>query len=132
MCGPKDLRGKTAENNVLSERMKLVYCTKCGTKNDDDAVVCSNCSASLREATPKRHRSQSECFGPGKGRSSEDECFGLPYGGAIAGIIFGLIIVIIGFAILSGLQVWDILWPLLIVILGVLIIAGALYGMRRE
>lgn len=132
MCGPKDLRAKAAESCVLSERMKLVYCTKCGTKNEDDVTVCSNCKASLREVTPKRHRSQSGCFGSSEGRRSEEECFGFPYGGAIAGIIFGLIIVIIGFAILSGLEVWAVLWPLLIVILGVLIIAGALYGMRRE
>lgn len=132
MCSPKDLRTKTTESSILSERMKLVYCTKCGTKNEDDAIVCSNCKVSLREVTPKRYRSQGGCFGSSEGRHSEDECFGLPYGGAIAGIIFGLIIVIIGFAILSGLQVLDVLWPLMIVILGVLIIAGALYGMRRE
>ena len=61
-----------------------------------------------------------------------DECFGLPHGGAIAGIIFGLIIVMIGLAILSGLRIWDYLWPLVIVIVGILIIAGALYGMRRR
>lgn len=132
MCSPKDLRTKTTESCVLSERIQLAYCTKCGTKNEDDATICSNCKAPLREVTPKRPRSQGGCFGSGEGRPSEDECFGLPYGGAIAGIIFGLIIVIIGLVIISGLQIWDILWPLMIVILGVLIISGALYGMRRE
>ena len=111
------------------EKVKLVYCTKCGTKNDDTAEFCTNCKASLKTTVLKRRRTQSGCFG--EGDRHEDECFGLPYGGAIAGIIFGFIIVIIGLAILSGLSIWNYLWPLLIVILGILIIAGALYGMGR-
>ena len=93
--------------------------------------TCSNCKAPLKVSASKRRRSQGECFGSGGGNRHEDECFGLPYGGAIAGIIFGFIIVIIGLAILSGLSIWNYLWPLLIVILGILIIAGALYGMGR-
>ncbi len=111
----------------------MVYCTKCGTKNEDDAEVCAKCSASLGISRPKRRkRSDDECFGPREGRPMERECFGLPYGGAIVGIIFGLIIVFIGLAIFTGLRIWDYLGPLIIVIIGVLIIAGALYGMRRR
>lgn len=109
----------------------MVYCTKCGTKNDDVAELCSNCKAPLKVTASKRRRSQGGCFGSDEGDRHEDECFGLPYGGAIAGIIFGFIIVIIGLAIISGLSIWNYLWPLLIVILGILIIAGALYGMGR-
>lgn len=110
----------------------MVYCTKCGTKNDDEAELCSNCKAPLKAAVLKRSRAQGECFGSNERDNHENECFGLPYGGAIAGIIFGFIIVIIGLAILSDLPIWTYLWPLMIVILGVLIIAGALYGMSRE
>ncbi|MGB9135444.1 MAG: hypothetical protein WCC63_07695 [Candidatus Bathyarchaeia archaeon] len=62
----------------------------------------------------------------------ESECFGLPHGGAIIGIIFGIVIVIIGLAILSGLTIWDYLGPLIMVIVGILIVLGALYGMRRR
>ncbi|MCK4435715.1 zinc-ribbon domain-containing protein, partial [Candidatus Bathyarchaeota archaeon] len=28
------------------ERLCLVYCTKCGLKNEDDATVCAKCGAS--------------------------------------------------------------------------------------
>jgi hypothetical protein len=62
----------------------------------------------------------------------ENECFGLPHGGAIVGIIFGIIIIIIGLAIFSGLRLWDYLGPAIMVIVGILIVAGALYGMRRR
>lgn len=111
----------------------MVYCTKCGTKNEDDANVCEKCGAPLQISRPeKRYRSDSECFGPSERRHMEDECFGLPHGGAIVGIIFGIIIVIIGLAIFSGLEIWDYLGPLIIVVIGILIIAGAFYGMRRR
>ena len=111
----------------------LVYCTKCGAKNEEDAKVCAKCGASLQASPPERRpRSGDDCFGSREGRRMEDECFGLPHGGAIVGIIFGIIIVIIGLAILSGLRIWDYLGPLIIVIVGILIIGGALYGMRRR
>jgi len=114
------------------ERTGLVYCTKCGAKNEDAAEVCAKCGASLQISRPRReYRSENGCFGP-RERRVEDECFGLPHGGAIAGIIFGIIIVIIGLAILSGLKIWNYLGPLIIVIVGILLIAGALYGLRRR
>jgi hypothetical protein len=62
----------------------------------------------------------------------EDECFGLPHGGAIVGIIFGVIVILIGLAIFSGVPLWDYFGPAILVILGILIIAGAIYGMRRR
>jgi len=116
------------------ERTGLVYCTKCGAKNEDDAKVCADCGAPLQVSRPeKKYRSDDECFGSRERRHVEDECFGLPHGGAIAGIIFGVMIVFFGLAILLGLaNVWSYLWPLIIVIVGILLIAGALYGMRRR
>ena len=62
----------------------------------------------------------------------EDECFGLPHGGAIVGIIFGVIVILVGLAIFQGVQLWEYMGPAILVILGILIIAGALYGMRRR
>jgi tetrahydromethanopterin S-methyltransferase subunit E len=63
----------------------------------------------------------------------ENECFGLPHGGAIVGLVFGIIIVFLGIAIYTGFaNLWDIMGPLILVIVGILIIAGALYGMRRR
>ena len=32
---------------VVTEEEAMVYCTKCGTKNADDATMCVNCGASL-------------------------------------------------------------------------------------
>jgi hypothetical protein len=65
-------------------------------------------------------------------RRMRDECFGLPYGGAIAAIILGAIIIIFGFAWLTDLDIWKYMWPILIIIVGVLIIAGAVYGTTRR
>lgn len=120
--------------SLWTERTGLVYCTKCGTKNEDNSEACEKCGAPLQLSRPeKRYRSADDCFGPRERRHMEDECFGLPHGGAIAGIIFGVIIVFIGLAIFSGVtDLWNLLWPLVLVIIGVLIIAGAIYGMRRS
>lgn len=99
----------------------------------DDATVCTKCGASLQITAPKReYHSRGECFGPSERREMETGCFGLPYGGAIVGMIFGLIIIFIGLAILSGINIWTYLGPLILVIVGILIVVGALYGMRRR
>jgi tetrahydromethanopterin S-methyltransferase subunit E len=62
----------------------------------------------------------------------ENECFGLPHGGAIVGVIFGIIVVIIGLAIISGVTISQYIGPMIMVIIGILIVVGALYGMRRR
>ena len=116
-------------SGILEER-DLVYCTKCGTKNEDDVAVCAKCGQPLK-AQAERKRRSGDCFGP-KEREKEDECFGLPYGGAIAGIVFGIIVVLIGLAILLGFNIWNYLWPLILLVVGILIVAGAIYGMRRR
>jgi len=107
----------------------MVHCTKCGRQNEDGAKFCVNCGAKL---SPEglREKEEDECFGP---RSREkEECFGLPYGGAIAGVVFGLFIVIIGFATLFEIDVGRFIGPLVVVIIGILIIAGAIYGLSRR
>jgi uncharacterized membrane protein YvbJ len=109
----------------------MVYCTKCGTKNEEDAAVCVKCGASLAATPawrPERRRREKE----------EQECFGLPHGGAIAGLVFGAIIIIAG--ILFALQEWNVIeevnwdhiWPFIIIIFGILVLAGALYGYSRR
>ena len=32
--------------------MKMAFCTKCGTKNEDDAAFCKSCGAPIPPATP--------------------------------------------------------------------------------
>jgi len=105
----------------------MVYCTKCGTKNEDTALVCVNCGASLQTGTSVTRRYER--------RRVENECFGLPHGGAIAGIVIGAIILLWGAFTLAQEAGWITrapeIWPFVIIIIGVLIILGALYRMGR-
>ena len=101
----------------------MVYCTKCGAKNPDDAVVCARCGASLETGTYVSRRYE---------RRSEGECFELPWGSAIVGVIVGLIIIFAGLSWLLGFAFWKIFWPLIVIIFGILVLAGSLYGFRRR
>jgi len=96
----------------------MVYCQECGTNNDDTADHCSNCGASLRSRSRVPRR------------AGRDECFGLPQGGAIFGIIIGLVIIITGLQSLLGFDL-D-LGPYMIILVGVLIAAGAIYQMNQR
>ncbi|MGD8566194.1 MAG: zinc-ribbon domain-containing protein [Candidatus Bathyarchaeota archaeon] len=102
----------------------MVYCSKCGTQNEDNAEKCSKCGASLQIShTPRRRK------------RVEDECFGLPHGGAIVGLIIGAIIIFWGLSQIPGLLPTSIQsnwWPLIIIIFGLLIVAGAIYGFTRR
>lgn len=109
----------------------MVYCTKCGLKNEDDAATCVKCGAPLRPSLSRPTYRTDGCFGSRRERR-EDECFGLPYGGAIVGIIFGLVIIIIGIAIYFRESVWDYLWPFIIITFGSLIVIGTLYRLLRR
>jgi uncharacterized membrane protein YvbJ len=98
----------------------MVYCTKCGTKNEDDAVVCVKCKEPLvGHQTVKRER-----------RRKESECFGLPYGGSIAGLVLGLIIVLWGVSIVLHIEFP--LWAIIIIIFGTLMVVGSLYSISRK
>jgi hypothetical protein len=117
----------------------MVYCTKCGAQNDDDAANCSSCGASLsvsrRESRgwEEELETRAEDFGKRAenwGRNMEDECFGLPGGSSIIGILFGLAIILLGARELFG---WRIdFGPFAIIVVGVLILAGALYQMNKR
>ena len=66
--------------------IEMVYCTKCGKKNDDNVEFCVKCSEPLKSyQTVRRER-----------RRKENECFGLPHGGSIAGLVIGLLIILWG------------------------------------
>ena len=106
----------------------MVTCPKCGTKNLDDAKFCVNCGADLLSTGGERRRGGDGCFGRQDRR--EDECFGLPNGGAIAGLVIGIIIIVFGLGNLLG---WRIdFGPIVIIAVGILIAAGAVYGMSRR
>lgn len=107
----------------------MVYCPKCGAKNDDNARFCATCGASLYPESTATRR-DAGCFGE-RHRESQ-ECFGLPHGGMIAGIIFGLFIVIIGISLaFGGFDIGRFIGPMILVIIGLLIVSGAVFGRRR-
>ncbi len=106
----------------------MVYCPKCGTKNEESAEFCVKCGANLKTGTVVTRWAER--------RKAERECFGLPHGGAIAGIVFGVVILIFGIFLL--LQQTGVIvdasfpWYLLIIVLGVLMVAGAIYTSRSR
>jgi len=132
MDGVFPLTANLKTESILNEfgEFVVVYCSKCGTQNPDDAKVCSNCGAPLYAVGAQYPGSDREHY-----RHVEGECFGLPNGGMIVGIIVGIIIVFVGLGLFlqaSGYAVnFAVFWPIIIVIFGVLIILGALYGRRR-
>jgi len=97
----------------------MVYCTKCGAENEDEALTCKNCGASLK---PPPYRSYTR-------RYDEDACFGRR-GGSTWVIIFGIFIILVGVTSLLGdiyeWASWDRLWPIFIIGIGLLIVFNAL------
>jgi DNA-directed RNA polymerase subunit RPC12/RpoP len=130
----------------------MVYCTKCGTKNEETAVHCVKCGAKLvskDESWDKRVEKWGEDFGKRAekwgdefGKRAEEwgdnfgrrrECFGLPHGGIIFGLLIGAIIIIVGIsALLTDSDITRFFWPLVIVVFGLLIATGALYSLIRR
>ncbi len=107
----------------------MVYCSKCGTRNEDTAVHCTNCGAPLYTVGQQYPGSEREQY-----KRVENECFGLPNGGAIAAMVFGIIIILVGLSLWLNVTYgynlnW---WPFIIIIFGVLILVGALYRRRRR
>lgn len=106
----------------------MVTCPKCGAKNPDEARFCVSCGGALFSMEGERKRGGT-CFGQPEKRV-EDECFGLPHGGAIAGLIIGIIIILFGLVNIFGWRV-DI-GAYIPIIIGILIVAGAIYGLSRR
>ena len=119
----------------------MVYCTKCGAENSDDAKTCSHCGASLYAVgETEQERVGNECGGSRRRgepyRRMENECFGIPGGGAVVGVAIGVIILLAG--VIWFMQQANLIsskvdvWPFAIIIFGILLIIGALYGMSRR
>ena len=116
----------------------MVYCTKCGAQNEDEASNCASCGALLSISRRQKRGWEEEIeiraeeFGEMAeqfGRRMEDECFGLPGESSIIGVIIGLVIILIGARELFG---WNIdFGPFIAIVFGVLIIAGALYRQSK-
>jgi uncharacterized membrane protein YvbJ len=114
----------------------MVFCSKCGTKNEDSAKYCVKCGANIKlsmeksiekriEEGAEEFGRRAEAWGENFGKRSEQHCFGLPHGGTIFGLIIGIIIILIGLTSFAGIDIE--FWPLIIIIFGLLIFGGALY-----
>ena len=119
----------------------MVYCSKCGTKNEENAEHCYQCGSKLNlskekdwakrfEEGAEEFGRRAEAWGESFGKRAEDECFGLPHGGTIIGLIFGIIIIIAGLLWITGITFN--IWPFFILIVGILIIVGAIYSLTRK
>jgi uncharacterized membrane protein YvbJ len=94
----------------------MVYCTKCGANNADDAAVCVKCGAPLHAAS-----AESRTY---MGRVRYERHYDYHRRGRPRiGLIFGVIIIFIGLSILLreyGIPIpW---WEILIIMLGVYLV----------
>ena len=108
----------------------MVYCQRCGTENPQEAKYCTKCGSALYLARSREHR-EDTCFDQSEKRV-EEECFRIPYGGAIAGIIVGVFIILLGLTIAFRLDVWRWAGPLIAIVIGTIIVIGAIFGHRRR
>jgi len=99
----------------------MIYCQKCGAKNEDTADRCVQCGESLYVTRPQRSRREEEmCFG-GRG----------PWGSVVVGIV----IILVGFAFLAQYMYgipWGRMWPVFLVVIGLAIIVGAVVSYPRR
>lgn len=93
----------------------MVYCTKCGKKNDNDAKYCDKCGNPLYSTKKSFEREIGQGF---------EECFaGF---GRVFFILFGIIIVLIGLGIVLSFIfsiAWTVCWwflPLFIAVMAVI------------
>ncbi len=119
----------------------MVFCSKCGTKNEDTTEYCVKCGEKLKVSTKKSIEKRieegaeelgrrAEVWGENFGKRTEQECFGLPHGGTIFGLIIGVIIILVGVTSLAGIDLE--FWPFIIIIFGLLIFVGALYSLTQK
>jgi ribosomal protein L40E len=107
--------------------IKMVYCSKCGTLNPDDAAVCSKCGAPLQAPT-----GQEQYGAYWRHRHYEGDYYQHYRGGrGIGAFIFGVIIIFIGLSFLLS-ELYNITfpwWPAIIIILGLWLLY---IGFRRS
>ena len=106
---------------------RMVYCSKCGTLNSDDATVCVKCGAPLHGTSVESTREM-------KRRQLQEEYGHYPRrGGAIFVLAIGVIFLLWGFSIfVSSVYRVSIPWgPILLVLIGSFIIIAGLRARNR-
>lgn len=104
----------------------MVYCTKCGVGNEENATVCINCNAALEvpssekklDVNPIRYEPEE------RGR----------WGGALIGVLVGIIMLLIGFSLLvRQLYGFPLPWlELIMIFFGVYLVMRALRMKRKR
>lgn len=99
----------------------MVYCSKCGAKNEDNAEVCARCGEPLlRPEERGRGPLRGEGLRSLRGRRSP----------SFWGIFFGLLIILCGAIWLLNevfpWLIWDRLWPFILILFGAAVIIRAL------
>jgi uncharacterized membrane protein YvbJ len=131
----------------------MIYCTKCGTKNNPTENYCVKCGAPLEKSNKSWDQkvdqwgenvgNKAEKWGEDFGRRAEkwgeefekqaqDGCFGLAKNMAILGIILGIIIILAGILLLVGIQLLRILGSLMILAFGLIILVTALKYLTKK
>ena len=131
--------------------MTLITCSKCETNNREDAVYCVKCGAKLEvsreESWDKRMEKWGEDFGKraeewgenfgrraeewgeNLGRRAEKEVLNV---GVIFSIIIGAVLILVGIAWFSGIEVTRYFWSIIIIVFGLLVLTGVIYGLLRS
>ena len=105
----------------------MVYCTKCGTENEENATICINCKAILKtSSSEEKSEAKSSCCNGVYGYRK--------WGGALIGILIGIIVILIGFSLLVR-QLYNISLPwfeFIMIIFGVYFVIRALRMKRKH
>ena len=107
----------------------MVYCTRCGTLNADDAAICTNCGASLNNPTAQRPNSRHWRWENWEERRE----YHRRTGGFVI-LAIGLIIILAGISALFA-EVYNINIPwgaIILVFIGVIIIVAGLRSRRHR
>jgi len=97
----------------------MVYCTRCGTYNPENAQNCSNCGAPLYSTESRSYARQ------GYTRYGEEPF----WGSGVWLLIAGLFVILIGLGALFGWNIWSLIWPMILILIGLWIIV---LGLRRN
>jgi hypothetical protein len=110
----------------------MVYCSKCGTNNEDEVKYCISCGANIAGKSGARvDRSNDMCFG--RSEDSDEMCFGRPGTSNIGWAVFGIIVVLIGaswvISEITGVES-ELFWPFMGILVGLIIIISAIMNQR--
>jgi ribosomal protein L40E len=130
---PKTVRKKDQKSYEHIEKIViwkkvavLVYCTKCGAGNEENATVCINCNAVLGIPSPEEKLEVSPIC------RKHEEC--RRWGGALIGVLIGIIMLLIGFSLLvRQLYGFSLPWlELIMIFFGVYLVTRALKMNRNR